>query len=127
MFVLKRANTVCRQPMPTVNLLQKHFKQLSYYAVAKWYYILMQCTGPISGRKSVRGSDASLKSALSQKNYSLLIWIKNVENSTLGWFDLQLAYPSALLSSKGALSCPFRRTILNKQFIYFHNFRLKCF
>ena len=28
MFVLKRATTACRQQMTTVNLLQKHFKQL---------------------------------------------------------------------------------------------------
>ena len=28
MFVLKRANIACRQQMTTVNLLQKHFKQL---------------------------------------------------------------------------------------------------
>ena len=36
MFVLKRADIACRQQMTTVNLLQKHFKQLQYYTV--WYY-----------------------------------------------------------------------------------------
>ena len=39
MFVLRRANIACRQRM-TVNLLQKHFKQLLYYTVSNWYYIL---------------------------------------------------------------------------------------
>ena len=36
MFVLKRANIACRQQMTKVNLLQKHFKQLSYYAASNW-------------------------------------------------------------------------------------------
>ena len=31
-----------RQQMITVNLLQKNFKQLSYYAGSNWYYILIQ-------------------------------------------------------------------------------------
>ena len=39
MFVLKRANTPCRQQMTTVNLLQKQFKQLLLYTVLNWYYI----------------------------------------------------------------------------------------
>ena len=42
MFVLKRANIACRQQMTSVNLLQKHFKQLSYYSVSNRYYILTQ-------------------------------------------------------------------------------------
>ena len=28
--------------MTTVNLLQKHFKQLSYYTASNWYYILIE-------------------------------------------------------------------------------------
>ena len=42
MFVLKRANIACRQQITTVKLLQKHFKQLSYYTTSNWYYILVQ-------------------------------------------------------------------------------------
>ena len=38
----KLANIACRQQMTTVNLLQKEFKQLSYYAASNWYYILIQ-------------------------------------------------------------------------------------
>ena len=42
MFVLKRANIACRQQMTTVNLLQKHLKQRSYYTALNWHYILIQ-------------------------------------------------------------------------------------
>ena len=42
MFVLKQANIACRQQMTTINLLQKHFKQLSYCTASNWYYILIQ-------------------------------------------------------------------------------------
>ena len=42
MFVLKQENIAGRQQMPAVNLLQKCFKQLSYYTVSNWYYTLMQ-------------------------------------------------------------------------------------
>ena len=31
-----------RQQMTTVNLLQKHLKQLQYYTISNWYYILIQ-------------------------------------------------------------------------------------
>ena len=40
-----------------------------------------ESSGPISGRKSVRESDALLKSALFKKNYFFLIWIKSVKNN----------------------------------------------
>ena len=42
MFVLKRANIARRQQMTTVNLLQKHFKQLLDSAASNWYYFLIQ-------------------------------------------------------------------------------------
>ena len=42
MFVLKRANIACRQQMTTVNLLQKNFKQFSYYTASNWYYNSIQ-------------------------------------------------------------------------------------
>ena len=38
----KQANIACRQQMTTVNLLQNHFKQLSYYAASNWYFILIK-------------------------------------------------------------------------------------
>ena len=42
MFVLKQANIACREQMTTVNLLQKHFKQLPYGTASNWFCILMQ-------------------------------------------------------------------------------------
>ena len=41
-FVLKRANRTCSQPMTAVNLLHRHFKQLQYYTSSKWHCFLIQ-------------------------------------------------------------------------------------
>ena len=41
-FVLKRANTACRQQMTTGKLFHKHFNQLYYYVFPNWYYILTE-------------------------------------------------------------------------------------
>ena len=49
MFVLKRANTACRQQMTTRKLFHKHFNQLQYDVFSNWYYIsteLLSVTKP---------------------------------------------------------------------------------
>ena len=65
MFILKRPNTARRQQMTTINLLQKHFKQLWYYAVSNWYYILIQLL-------------SVTKSSIAEQQIERIFWISSM-------------------------------------------------